>query len=133
MTTDPIADLLTRLRNAIMADHEQVHLPYSRVKHGIVQVLHQSGYIESFEVLNPDSWQARLVLKLRYHPKLKSNAITHLRRISKPGLRIYCKADELPHVLGGLGIAIVSTSKGIMTDKQARKARLGGEVLCHIY
>ncbi len=133
MITDPIADLLTRLRNAIQAGKRFVQVKNSRVKHGMVQVMHHSGYLADYRVEDPDSWKSTLHIGLKYNHKLQKNAITHLKRVSRPGLRIYRGAGALPHVLNGLGIAIISTSQGIMSDKQARKAHLGGEVLCHIY
>ncbi len=130
--TDPIADYLTRLRNAISANHRIVEVPSSKVKKEITKVLHSQGFIQNFkfEQVGP---QGNIKIALKYNPSTKQPAIVKLERISKPGLRKYVGANEMPRVLNGLGIAIVSTSKGIMTDKEARTAHIGGEVLCHVY
>lgn len=131
MLTDPIADMLTRIRNAVKARHESVEMPSSKMKVEIAKILKREGYIEDYEVIaaNP---QDILRIQLRYTPD-KRGVIHGLRRISKPGLRVYVKKDEIPKVLGGLGIAIISTPKGLMTDKEARKAGLGGEVICYVW
>ena len=130
--TDPIADYLTRLRNAIGANHRIVEIPSSKVKKEITRVLHEKGYIQNykFEQSGP---QGSIKIALKYNSTSKQSAIVNLERISKPGLRKYTGANELPRVLNGLGIAIVSTSRGIMTDKEARVQHIGGEVLCHVY
>lgn len=131
MTHDPIADLLTRLRNAGMARHEKFELPVSKVKERILAVLKEEGYIRDYELV-PDKPFSKLRVYLKYGPG-KKQAITGIRMISKPGLRVYARKDDIPRVLGGLGIAVVSTSKGIMTDKKARAMRLGGEVICYVW
>lgn len=130
--TDPIADYLTRLRNAIKANHRVVDIPASNVKKEITKVLFDKGYIQNykFEQSGP---QGNIKIALKYNPTTKAPAIVKLERVSKPGLRKYVGAADLPRVLNGLGIAVVSTSKGIMTDKEARGANIGGEVLCHVY
>ncbi|QSQ08981.1 30S ribosomal protein S8 [Koleobacter methoxysyntrophicus] len=129
--TDPIADMLTRIRNANIVRHEAVEIPASNIKKAIAQTLKDEGFIKDFEVLE-DNKQGIIKIYLKYGPN-KERVITGLKRISKPGLRVYAKKDEIPRVLGGLGIAILSTSKGIMTDKNARKEGIGGEVLCYIW
>jgi small subunit ribosomal protein S8 len=129
--TDPIADMLTRIRNANIVRHEVVEIPASNIKKAIAQTLKDEGFIKDFEVLE-DNKQGIIKIYLKYGPN-KERVITGLKRISKPGLRVYAKKDEIPRVLGGLGIAILSTSKGIMTDKNARKEGIGGEVLCYIW
>ena len=129
--TDPIADLLTRIRNANSAKHETVDVPASNIKKAIVDILDKEGYIKSYQVIE-DGKQGVIRIKLKYGPN-NEKVISGLKRVSKPGLRFYAGADELPRVLKGLGIAIVSTSCGIMTDKQARKAIIGGEVLAFIW
>jgi small subunit ribosomal protein S8 len=129
--TDPIADMLTRIRNANTAYHESVDVPASAIKIEIAKILAQEGYIRSFEVTKSNSHRV-LNIKLKYGSN-KERAITGLKRISKPGLRVYAKIDEVPKVLGGLGIAILATSKGILTDKNAREKRIGGEVLCFVW
>lgn len=132
MLTDPIADYLTRIRNAIMAKKRIVEIPASNLKKGMTEILFQNGYILSYK-FEDDNKQGMIKIALKYHPKTKEPAIQKLERISKPGLRKYAGADNLPRVLNGLGIAILSTSQGPMTDKTARKEHVGGEVLCHIY
>ncbi len=132
MHTDPIADYLTRVRNAIMAGKRVVEIPASNLKKGITEILFQNGYILSYKFEDDDK-QGIIKIALKYHPKTKEPAIRKIERISKPGLRKYAGANELPRVLNGLGIAILSTSKGPMTDKTARKEHIGGEVLCHVY
>ena len=129
--TDPIADLLTRIRNANSAKHETVEIPASNTKKAICQILLDEGYIKDMKV-EDNNHQGTIVITLKYGEK-KTRVIQGLKRISKPGLRIYAGAQELPRVMRGLGIAIVSTSKGIMTDKQARKAGVGGEVLAFVW
>ena len=131
--TDPIADYLTRVRNAISANHRIVEMPSSKMKKGITQVLHEKGYIQNYKFDDEASYQGIIKIALKYNPVTKTSAIQHLERISKPGLRKYAGADSLPRVLNGLGIAILSTSQGIMTDKEAKNLHIGGEVLCHIY
>lgn len=129
--TDPIADMLTRIRNATMVNHERVEVPGSKLKKAIAQILKEEGFIRDYEWVD-DGKQGVLRLYLKYGPN-KTKVITGLRRISKPGLRVYARKDAVPRVLGGLGVAILSTSKGIMTDKKAREVGVGGEVLCYIW
>ncbi|MBO7214420.1 MAG: 30S ribosomal protein S8 [Clostridia bacterium] len=129
--TDPIADMLTRIRNALIAKHESVEVPASNMKKEIARLLLQEGYITSYELVEEEV-QSKLVITLKYGPN-GEKVINGLKRVSKPGLRIYAGHDELPKVLGGLGIAIISTPKGVMTDKEARKANHGGEVLAYIW
>ena len=130
-TTDPIADMLTRIRNANSARHDTVDIPASGMKKAIAEILQEEGYIRNFQMQN-DGVQGTIRVSLKY-PGGKDKTITGLRRVSKPGLRIYAGADELPRVLRGLGIAIISTSKGIMTDKKAREQHVGGEVLAFVW
>ena len=130
--TDPIADYLTRLRNAIKASHRIVEIPASNIKKEITKVLHDKGYIQNYK-FEENGPQGTIKIALKFHPTTKLNAIVSLERVSKPGLRKYVKHDELPRVINGLGIAIVSTSKGVMTDKEARTEGIGGEVLCYVY
>ena len=129
--TDPIADMLTRIRNANNAKHETVDVPASNLKKAIAQILLDEGYIKSYTVVDNGN-QGMIHITLKYLAK-KQQVITGLRRVSKPGLRVYAGAEELPKVLKGLGIAIVSTSKGVMTDKKAREAHIGGEVLAFVW
>lgn len=129
--TDPIADMLTRIRNAGSARHETVDVPNSKMKKAIAEILLEEGYIKSFQLID-DGTQGVIRITLKYLPG-KEKAIQGLRRVSKPGLRVYAAADELPQVLRGLGIAIISTSKGIMTDKKARAQHVGGEVLAFVW
>ena len=129
--TDPIADMLTRIRNAGSARHETVDIPNSKMKKAIAEILLEEGYIKSFQLID-DGTQGVIRVTLKYLPG-KEKAIQGLRRVSKPGLRVYAGADELPQVLRGLGIAIISTSKGIMTDKKARAQHVGGEVLAFVW
>ncbi|MFO7245516.1 MAG: 30S ribosomal protein S8 [Thermaerobacter sp.] len=129
--TDPIADLLTRIRNASMAYHDTVDIPASRLKRDIVQILKDEGFIQDYQLIKQDP-QGILRVYLKYGPN-KERVITGLKRISKPGLRIYAKANEIPRVLGGLGVAILSTSRGVMTDRQARREGVGGEVICYVW
>ena len=130
--TDPIADMLTRIRNANNAKHDTVDVPASNMKKSIAQILLDEGYIKNFQLID-DGTQGVIRIALKYNQPGKEKAITGLRRVSKPGLRVYAGADELPRVLRGLGIAIVSTSKGVMTDKKAREAHVGGEVLAFVW
>jgi small subunit ribosomal protein S8 len=130
--TDPIADYLTRLRNAIKASHRIVDIPASNIKKELTKVLHDKGYIQNYK-FEENGPQGSIKIALKYNPTTKQNAIVSLSRVSKPGLRKYVKHTELPRVINGLGIAIVSTSKGVMTDKEARTEGVGGEVLCYVY
>ncbi|WP_291780550.1 30S ribosomal protein S8 [Cecembia sp.] len=130
--TDPIADYLTRLRNAIKASHRIVEIPASNIKKDITKVLHDKGYIQNYK-FEENGPQGSIKIALKYNPSTKQNAIVSLSRISKPGLRKYVKHEDLPRVINGLGIAILSTSKGVMTDKEARVEGIGGEVLCFVY
>lgn len=129
--TDPIADMLTRLRNANSVLHDKVEIPGSKIKKAIAAVLKEEGYIKDY-TFTEDNKQGILVLKLKYGPA-KERVITGIKRVSRPGLRQYAKCAELPRVLGGLGIAIISTSHGIMSDKSAKKAGLGGEVIAYVW
>ncbi|MEY2923584.1 MAG: ribosomal protein [Bacteroidota bacterium] len=130
--TDPIADFLTRIRNGIKANHRIVDIPASNLKKAMTQVLFDKGYILNYKFDEAAGPQGTIKIALKYHPTTKLSAIRELRRVSKPGLRQYKSAEELPRVLNGLGIAIVSTSKGVMTDKEARSENVGGEVLCYV-
>lgn len=132
LTTDPIADMLTRIRNALVAKHDTVDVPASNMKVAIAQILLDEGYIKDFKVKNADEITKTIHIKLKYGPN-HQRVITGLKRISRPGLRVYARKDKLPRVLNGLGIAILSTSKGIMTDRKARKEAVGGEVLAYIW
>ena len=129
--TDPIADMLTRLRNANSVFNEKVEIPASKIKTAIAEVLKEEGFIKDY-TFTEDNKQGVLTIDLKYGPQ-REKVISGIKRISKPGLRQYAKPDELPRVLGGLGIAVISTSKGIMSDKQARKAGLGGEVIAYVW
>lgn len=129
--TDPIADFLTRIRNANMVMHEKVEIPASKTKIALAEILKNEGFIKDYEQIE-DGKQGIIRVYLKYGAN-KEKVITGLKRISKPGLKVYCKKDEIPKVLGGLGIAIISTSKGIVTDKEARKLGLGGEVICYVW
>jgi|SRR5690554_86229 len=131
--TDPISDYLTRLRNAVAVKHRIVEIPASNLKKEITKILFEKGYILNYKFVEQDHPQGIIKIALKYHPVSKISAIKDLKRISKPGLRKYTQSDNLPRVLNGLGIAIISTSRGVMTDKEARKEKVGGEVLCHIY
>ncbi len=130
--TDPIADFLTRIRNAISAGHKVVEIPASNLKKDITKILFEKGYILSYK-FEDDSAQGNIKIALKYHPRSKMSAIKSLERISRPGLRKYASVEELPRVLNGLGVAILSTSQGVMTDKEARTLKVGGEVLCYVY
>ena len=129
--TDPIADFLTRIRNANMVMHEKVEIPASKTKIALAEILKNEGFIKDYEQIE-DGKQGIIRVYLKYGPN-REKVISGLKRIRKPGLKVYCKKDEIPKVLGGLGIAIISTSKGIMTDKEARKHGLGGEVICYVW
>lgn len=131
MVTDPISDYLTRLRNAIAAKHKVVEIPASNVKKAMTKILMDQGYILNYK-FTEDNKQGIIKIALKYNNKTKDSAIKNLTRISKPGLRKYSGVDTLPRVLNGLGIAIVSTSKGLITDKEARKQKIGGEILCYV-
>lgn len=132
VVNDPIADMLTRIRNAQVAKHDTVTVPASNAKKAIAKILLDEGYIKAFERID-DGLQGQIKLTLKYNNNKQQPVIQGLRRISKPGLRVYARADELPRVLGGLGIAIISTSKGLLTDKKAREVKLGGEVMAYIW
>lgn len=132
MNSDPIADYLTRVRNAIKANHRIVEIPSSKIKKEITKVLYEKGYIQSYKFEDSEV-QGTIKIALKYNPSTKQSAIVKLERISKPGLRKYAGSEELPRVLNGLGVAILSTSKGVMTEKEARSLKVGGEVLCYVY
>jgi len=131
--TDPIADYLTRIRNAVMAKHRVVEVPSSNIKKDITKILFDKGYILNYKFEKQEGPQDLIKIALKYHPDTKTPAIKAITRISKPGLRKYVGSDTLPRVLNGLGIAIISTSQGVMTDKEARTLSIGGEVLCYVY
>ena len=131
--TDPIADYLTRLRNAIKAKHKVVDIPASNIKKELTKVLHDKGYILNYKFEETSNHQGNIKIALKYSADDNKPAIFNLERISKPGLRKYTKSDALPRVLNGLGVAILSTSKGVVTDKEARDMQVGGEVLCYVY
>ena len=131
MLTDPIADMLTRIRNALIVKHDTVEVPVSVMKRSIADILLNEGYIKGYTI-NEEGVEPMMVINLKYGPN-RQKVITGLKRISKPGLRVYARKDNLPKVLNGLGIAIISTSKGIMTDREARKQGIGGEVLAYIW
>mgnify|MGYP004442949433 CR=1 FL=1 len=130
--TDPIADYLTRVRNAYLAKHKTVEIPASKMKLEITRILHEKGYILAYKVVEGTPFNS-IKIALKYHPETKAAAVKKLERVSTPGLRRYAGADNLPRVLNGLGIAIISTSKGVMTDKEAKELGIGGEVLCYVY
>ena len=132
MINDPISDTLTRIRNAILAKHQIVQVPGTQITRNIIKVLKDEGFIENFDEIQ-NEFKNSLLITLKYKGKNKASIITKLKRISKPGLRVYANHKELPKVLGGMGIAIISTSQGIITDKQARYSGIGGEVLCYIW
>jgi small subunit ribosomal protein S8 len=129
--TDPIADYLTRIRNAVMANHRIVEIPASSIKKDITKILFDQGYILNYK-FEEETKPGLIKIALKYHPVTKQPAISSMTRISKPGLRKYAASDELPRVLNGLGIAIISTSHGVMTEKEARKLNVGGEVICYV-
>ncbi len=130
--TDPIADYLTRIRNAVMAKHKVVEIPASNMKKDMTRILFEKGYILNYK-FEEEGPQGSIKIALKYNPDTKANAIKSLQRISKPGLRKYVDSSHLPRVLNGLGVAIISTSQGVMTDKEARSLSIGGEVLCYVY
>lgn len=132
MITDPIADYLTRIRNAVMANHRVVEIPASNLKKDITKLLYDKGYILSYKFEDDDK-QGIIKIALKYHPETKAPAIRSIERASKPGLRKYVNTNEIPRVLNGLGIAVLSTSKGVITDKEARTLNVGGEVLCYVH
>jgi small subunit ribosomal protein S8 len=129
--TDPIADFLTRIRNAVMANHRIVEIPASNIKKDLTKILFEQGYILNYK-FDEDTRPGLIKIALKYHPVTKQPAISNMIRISKPGLRKYSDSESLPRVLNGLGIAIISTSHGVMTDKEARKLKVGGEVICYV-
>ncbi len=131
MITDPIADYLTRIRNAVKANHRIVEIPASNLKREITKILFEKGYILNYK-FEDDKIPAVIKIALKYHPVTKIPAINELKRVSSPGLRRYCSSKELPRVLNGLGIAIISTSKGLITDKEARELKVGGEIICYV-
>ncbi|MBL0104902.1 MAG: 30S ribosomal protein S8 [Bacteroidetes bacterium] len=130
--TDPIADFITRIRNAVRANHRIVQVPASNLKKEMTKILKEKGYILDYK-FEEDSKQGLIKIALKYHPVTKAPAIRNLTRISKPGLRKYAGVERMPRVINGLGIAILSTSKGVMTDKEAKQEKVGGEVLCYVY
>jgi small subunit ribosomal protein S8 len=131
--TDPIADMLTRIRNANVAFHDEVRMPSSKQKEALARVLQQEGYIDGFAVSEADRGPGKVMtIKMRYTPE-RARTISGVRRVSKPGLRVYTKAGEVPRVLGGLGVAVLSTSQGLMTDREARRRKVGGEILCFVW
>ena len=131
--TDPIADMLTRIRNGNTAMHDEVRMPSSKLKEALAAILKREGYIEDFAVADADDRPGKtLTIRMKYAQD-RTRTISGIKRVSKPGLRVYAKADSLPRVLGGLGVAVVSTSQGLMTDREARKSRMGGEVLCFVW
>jgi small subunit ribosomal protein S8 len=129
--TDPIADMLTRIRNANVAGHKTVDVPASKIKKSIAEILEKEGYINGFEVID-DNKQGMIRIDMKYGPE-NERIISGIKKISKPGLKVYAKATDVPRVLGGLGIAIISTSKGVISDKEARKLGIGGEVICYVW
>jgi len=131
--TDPIADFLTRIRNAQMAGHRIVEIPASKLKKSITEILYKQGYILKYKFDDDEVYQGTIKIALKYLPNTKDPVIRKMGRISKPGLRQFARADALPRIINGLGIAIISTSQGLMTDKEARKQNVGGEVLCYVY
>ena len=131
--TDPIADMLTRIRNANIAMHDEVSMPSSKLKEALAVVLHKEGYIGEFDSSANDNGVGRtLTINMKYSPE-RERVISGLKRVSKPGLRVYSKTNEIPRVLGGLGVAVLSTSNGLVTDREARRAKVGGEVLCYVW
>ncbi|MDA8386840.1 MAG: 30S ribosomal protein S8 [Actinomycetota bacterium] len=133
MMTDPIADMLTRIRNANVAMHDTVVMPGSKLKGALAEILQKEGYIESFSVKPADGKPGNaLEIRMKYSPERK-RVISGIQRVSKPGLRVYSRADSVPRVLGGLGVAVLSTSKGLMTDREARKQNMGGEIICYVW
>jgi len=131
--TDPIADMLTRIRNANIAMHDEVSMPSSKLKVALAEVLHREGYINEYtSVDNVDGPGATLTINMKYSPE-RERVISGIKRVSKPGLRVYSSSNEIPRVLGGLGVAVLSTNKGLLTDRVARKSKVGGEVLCYVW
>ena len=131
--TDPIADMLTRIRNANVAMHDHVRMPSSKLKEALAAILQKEGYIEGFSVRDDTSRPGRVLdISMKYSPE-RQRTISGIKRVSKPGLRVYTTADHLPRVLGGLGVAVLSTSQGLMTDREAHRKRVGGEVLCYVW
>jgi len=133
MYTDPIADYLTRIRNAAKANHRVVEVPASNMKKQMTKILYDKGFISNYKFEETENKQGLIKIALKYNPITKMSAISSIRRVSKPGLRKYANAEKLPRVINGLGIAIVSTSRGLMTDKEARQLHVGGEVICYVY
>lgn len=133
MYTDPIADYLTRIRNAAKANHRVVEVPASNMKKQMTKILYDKGFIANYKFEETENKQGLIKIALKYNPITKMSAISSIRRVSKPGLRKYVNAEKLPRVINGLGIAIVSTSRGLMTDKEARQLHVGGEVICYVY
>src|SRR4051812_11061416 len=131
--TDPVADMLTRIRNANVAMHDTVRMPSSKLKESLANILEREGYIDGFSVADDPGRPGRVLeIRMKYTPE-RSRTISGIKRVSKPGLRVYTKADRLPRVLGGLGVAVLSTSHGLMTDREARQRRMGGEILCYVW
>jgi small subunit ribosomal protein S8 len=131
--TDPIADMLTRIRNANIAMHDEVSMPSSKLKEALAKVLFSEGYINEFSASDNESGVGRtLTIAMKYSPE-RERVISGIKRVSKPGLRVYTSSDQIPRVLGGLGVAVLSTNKGLITDREARKGRVGGEVLCYVW
>jgi small subunit ribosomal protein S8 len=131
--TDPIADMLTRIRNANVAMHDEVRMPSSKLKEALAAILKREGYIQDFSVADNTERPGKVLTISMKYAQDRTRTISGIKRVSKPGLRVYAKADSLPRVLGGLGVAVVSTSQGLMTDREARKSRMGGEVLCFVW
>ena len=131
--TDPIADLLTRIRNGVMAHHKVVEVPASNIKKSIVKILFEKGYILNYKFEDGVNYQGVIKIALKYHSETRQSAIKVIQRVSRPGLRKYSNHEDLPRVLNGLGISIISTSQGVMTDKEARAKGIGGEVVCYVY
>jgi small subunit ribosomal protein S8 len=131
--TDPVADMLTRIRNANIAMHDDTSMPSSKLKENLAALLEKEGYIEGFTVSDTEGRPGRtLTVTMKYSPE-RARVISGIKRVSKPGLRVYSKADKVPRVLGGLGVAVLSTSQGLLTDREARKRRVGGEILCYVW
>jgi small subunit ribosomal protein S8 len=131
--TDPIADMLTRIRNGNVAFHDAVRMPSSKVKESLAQILQREGYIEGYDIADDPGKPGKvLTIHMKYSPE-RERSISGIRRVSKPGLRVYRKSDKVPRVLGGLGVAVLSTSQGLMTDREARQRHMGGEVLCYVW
>jgi len=132
MITDPIADYLTRIRNAIKAKHKVVDVPSSNMKKNMTKILYEKGYILNYKFEKLENNKENIKIALKYHLETKMSAISNLKRVSKPGLRKYCDANKLPRVMNGLGVAFISTSKGLITDKEAKKLKVGGEIICFV-